>query len=225
MMADTFVHIHIGKTAGTSLRTILQNSLGQMSCSPPFVQKYMTEDEAKYYRPFPVISGHISRSDQTKYFSSRKLLTILREPIDRCFSFIHYVGSIPANSAPIAADARRLSVLELIDTVEARRNVFNTMVRQLGGHMLDEPDDFPALLEQAKSTLREAFWVGRQGTLPDDLAKLRRMLGIDLTVLHQNKTPGRPPVDLEDVRVRNRLLELNVYDLKLWDWANQELFR
>jgi hypothetical protein len=139
------VFIHIGKTSGTSLRAALSNAFGPGGCSEAFVQNYMTKDEAYRYNAFPAICGHISRADQLKRFPDRRVITVLREPIDRCLSFIHYVRSLEPEAAPVAADAHRLPVMELIDTEQAQHNLHNTMVRQLGGHMLDAPVGFPGL--------------------------------------------------------------------------------
>jgi len=222
-MYHNLVYFHIGKTAGTSLRTTLENAFGPGTCSQPFVQNYITAEEAKNYDSFPVICGHISRSDQLKWFPNRRFITILREPIDRCLSFIHYVRSLNPEDAPVAADAHRMTILDLIETDEAQRNLHNTMVRQLGGHMLDAPVDFPRLLEQAKKTLRESFWVGQQESLQDDLARLGSLLGCNLDLIHENVTPARPAFDSELPQVLDRLYSLNGYDLQLWRWWNSEI--
>lgn len=209
------VYIHIGKTAGTSLRHTLEAA--GISCSPPFVQSHMGADEAARYEPFQAVCGHISRADQQRWFSDRRVITILREPIDRCLSFIHYVRGLPVEAARVAADAKRLPILDMIETEDAQTNLHNTMVRQLGGHMLDPPAELPALLEAAKETLREALWVGRTEAL--DLAKLGGLLGCDLVPKRENVTEGRPPLETEDPRIIASLYELNGYDLQLWHWA------
>lgn len=211
-----FVFIHIGKTAGTSLRVTISRALGPQSCSEPFIQNYMTAGEAAHYDNFQVICGHISRADQIKWFPDRRVITVLREPLDRCLSFIHYVRSLPPEIAP---DPHRLSVLDFIEDERAQHNLHNTMVRQLGGHMLDDPDDFPGLLERAKRTLEEAFWVGRRDTIDADLARLGRLLGNRFQMVRENVTPARPPIACEDPKIVDRLRELNRYDDALWQWA------
>ena len=222
-MLPKLVYIHIGKTAGTSLRSSLEKAFGPDKCSQPFVQNYITADEAKGFDAFPAICGHISRADQLKWFPDRRVITVLRESIDRCLSFIYYVRSLAPEAAPIAADAQRMSVLKLIETEEAQRNLHNTMVRQLGGHMLDAPVDFPGLLEKAKETLREAFWVGRVETLPADLERFGTLLGCGLEIKRENVTEARPPIDAEDPRVLDRLHALNDYDFQLCRWWENEI--
>ncbi len=219
---ESFVHIHIGKTAGTSLRNMLEQAYGGGHCSPPFIQNYMTLEESNYYSGFRIVSGHISRADQLKWFGDRRVLTVLREPIDRGLSFLYYVKSLKPEGAQVAIDAHRMSTLELIETAGAQENLHNTMVRQLGGHMLDKPDCLPELLERAKETLRSAAWVGTYSTLNEDLGRLAAQFGLEIAMRRDNVTPQRATYDTEDPRVLNRLYELNGYDMQLWNWLLTE---
>jgi hypothetical protein len=216
LIRDKLVFVHIGKTAGTSLRLILEAALGRGSCSPPFVQSYMTAADARYHDNFRVICGHISRADQQKWFPDRKVITVLREPIDRCLSFLHYVRRLRPQDTPVAADAHRMSMLDLIETDEAQRNLRNTMVRQLGGHMLDFPSDLAPLLARARTTLAEAAWVGRHDTIAADLERLSDLVGCRLEEIVANKTESRPSIADEDPLLIDRLTGLNDYDSQLW---------
>ena len=131
---------------------------------------------------------------------------------------------MPPEVAIVAADAKRLSVLDLIETLQAQQNLNNTMVRQLGGHMLDEPTDLDTLLLNAKQTLRDALWVGRQEALEADLPRLSSRLGSELNQVRANVTPSRPAYADESPVLLSRLRALNAHDLELWEWANQALF-
>jgi hypothetical protein len=146
-------------------------------------------------------------------------MTILREPVERGFSFLNYVYSLPEEAAPIARDAKMMAPIELIQTEEAQRNLHNTMVRQLGGHMLDEPGDFEGLLDGAKQTLSEAFWVGFQSRLLKDFNRLpiKKAAHADLRV--ENRTPRRVVTPENNPEIMACLKELSRYDLALWEWA------
>jgi hypothetical protein len=218
------VYIHIGKTGGTSLRHTLQAA--GLRCTDGFVQTRMTEAEAAHYDAFDAICGHISRADQVKWFPDRKVITILRSPIDRCLSFIHYVRSLNGNGyVPLhVKSAKEMTTMELINTPGAQVNLYNTMVRQLGGHMLDRPAeaDFPVLFERAKQTLREAMWVGFNETMGSDISRLAKIVGAPLCETRENVTPERPPMKSEDPGLLNRLLALNQFDLQLYRWAKRQ---
>jgi hypothetical protein len=218
-LSDGIVFFHVGKTAGTALRMSLEEGLGEGSCSPPFVQSYLTQADADFYNSFPIICGHISRADQQKWFPQRRVMTVLRDPLERGLSFLHYVHSLPEEAAPIARDAKRMPMIELIETEEAQRNLNNTAVRQLGGHMLDDPIDFEELLARAKRTLTEALWVGFQHRLEQDFSCLQQLVNGNMALQIQNVTAGKPAADEEDPEVINRLLDLSIYDRALWSWA------
>jgi hypothetical protein len=89
---------------------MLEKAFGPGSSTEPFVQNYLTEAEARQYSAIPIICGHISRTDQLKWFSDHGVITVLREPIDRSLSFIHYVRGLQSGAAQIAADAKRLPI-------------------------------------------------------------------------------------------------------------------
>jgi hypothetical protein len=215
---DKFLFIHIGKTAGTSLRSTISNSFGADACSPPFAQRWFSEVDFKYFDQFPFICGHISAVDCDTWFKDRTKITTLREPIDRCLSFLHYVKALPPHSSQIAADAHGMNMLDLIETNEGLINLNNTMVRQLGGHILDRSSNLDVLLERAKRTLRDCAWVGRHDRIGQSIASLERELGVSLQMQRDNVTENRPARAVERPEVISRLNALNQYDFELWRW-------
>lgn len=217
------VHIHIGKTSGTSFAKSLNGAFGPDTCSPPFVQTRMNAAEAEGHGRYPIVHGHISREDQRRWFSDRNVVTILREPIDRCLSFLHYVRSLDPASSQVAHDAAHMNIGSLIETHGARQNLDNTMVRQLGGHILDLEGDLERLLEAAKETLREAIWVGFHDRIGADLQRLGACLGADIQPARENVTPNRCAVSEEDTALIAQLAARNEYDRALFDWASQTL--
>ena len=104
-MPPQLVFIHVGKTAGTSLRDMLVARFGPASCSPPFVQSHLTAEQASSLGRFPIICGHISRADHQRWFAARPVITIIREPIDRGSPFLRYVRSLPPDFLDIADEA------------------------------------------------------------------------------------------------------------------------
>lgn len=217
------VHIHIGKTGGTSLRRSLVDALGPGACSQPFVQSFMTREDADYYQSFQIIHGHISRRDQIKWFPDRRVIAILRDPIERGLSFIRYVRSLPPTSSQVATDANAMSAVDLVDTHEAMINLNNTMVRQLGGHILDMTGSYDELYRAAQQTLRDALWVGRQDDMNNSLKKLSRMIGCEIITQRENVSPPHIVIEGKE-EVYEKLVRINNWDLKLWAWAQENIF-
>ena len=86
MTDDRFVFIHIPKTAGTSFRTLLYDIFDETRVSPPFSGAPLTDEDARKLDSYQVIAGHISWADVKRYFPRRRLITFLRDPIERCLS-------------------------------------------------------------------------------------------------------------------------------------------
>jgi ketosteroid isomerase-like protein len=223
------VFVHVPKTAGTGLNIAMRYALGPDAVSQGFNATNMTSSEAQQLDRFDVISGHISMADVRRYFSDRAILTILRDPIDRCLSWYYWArkDSTPAFSSDIAA-AKRHDIESFFD-LDHRfhyRNLFNRQVRQLGDHVLNVSTDLDKAYDAAKATLRSAAWVGRQETLAADLAKLGKRLPemADLPMSTANATGQKSLAAEASPAVIKRIRELNAYDLDLYAFASTEIW-
>ena len=105
------------------------------------------------------------------------------------------------------------------------RNIFNRQVRQLGGHVLDNDIDLNVALRRAKTTLREAAWVGRTETLSADLVRLRSRFSefSQFEALEFNVTQARKAVGGLDPRIVSQVRSLNAYDVELYGFATEEI--
>jgi ketosteroid isomerase-like protein len=223
------VFVHVPKAAGTGLNIAMRYALGPDAVSQGFNASNMTSSEAERLDQFDVISGHISMADVSRYFPDRAILTILRDPIDRCLSWYYWArqDSTPSFSSDIAA-AKRHDIESFFD-LDHRfhyRNVFNRQVRQLGDHVLNVSTDLDKAYDAAKDTLRSAVWVGRQETLAADLEKLGmrlpEMAGLPMSIA--NATGQRTLAADASPRVIKRIRELNAYDLDLYAFASAEIW-
>lgn len=222
------VFVHVPKTAGTSFHHAMRKALGTDAVSPSFIATNMTSTQAARLAQFDVISGHISMADVSRYFSDRSILTILRDPIDRCLSWYYFArkASTPSFSSDFfAAKTHDVESFFDLDYRVSYRNVFNRQVRQLGDHVLNVSADLNEASQAAKAVLRSAAWVGRQETLAADLEKLGMRLpelaGLSMSTL--NATGERSATADMNPRVIKRIRELNAYDLDLYAFASREI--
>jgi Sulfotransferase family len=222
------VFVHVPKTAGTSFHHAMRNALGAHAVSPSFIATNMTPMQARRLDRFDVISGHISMADVWRYFSDRAVLTILRDPIDRCLSWYYFARKDSTPSFASDFEAAKTHDLESFFDLDYRvtyRNVFNRQVRQLGDHVLNESADLDQAHEAAMTVLRSAMWVGRQETLTADLEtlgmRLPELAGLSMSTL--NATGERSSAAEVNPKVIKRIRELNAYDLDLYAFASDEI--
>ena len=226
-----WVFIHLPKTAGTSFQFALRRIAGEEAVSPGFVASRLSLEEANRLDRYRVISGHISFHDVARYFPDRAILTILRDPVERCLSWYYFARAAPpAAETPVdvrAAQNNGVDDFFALDRRIVHRNIYNRQVRQLGAHVLDVDADCDKALETAKQTLSAAAWVGRQESLASDILalgdKFPEWKGLAAPVLNQSvdsaRNAGNAPELLTKIRNFNR------YDLELHEFARSHLFR
>jgi len=90
-----YVFAHLPKTGGTSFQRALRRVIGEDAVSPSFNASNLSEADAAKLDQYPVISGHISGTDIARYFPDRMILTILRDPLDRCVSWYYFARTTP----------------------------------------------------------------------------------------------------------------------------------
>lgn len=217
------VFVHIPKTAGTSFRTALCRGFAEDKVSPAFAASAITEDDRTRLAAYRVVSGHISMTDVQRCFPQARLLTILRDPVDRCLSWYYYARRLDGVSDPEvrAAQTHDVHTFFDIDRKVLFKNIFNRQVRQLGDHVLNTEVDLEAALQRAKQALAAAAWVGIQERIGTDLARLStvvpEMAGIRLEA--ENVTAERRSlIDLDDALIE-KIASWNRYDLELYNYA------
>ena len=85
------VFLHIPKTAGQSVHTALINAFGKESVCPARVNDQLRRMSITELNRYQVFSGHFDWSLLDCIKGPKYVFTILREPIDRIFSFYFYL--------------------------------------------------------------------------------------------------------------------------------------
>jgi hypothetical protein len=221
-----FILVHIPKTAGMSLRRGFIDLFGEASVGPHFAAGHLGPSHAEAWKNDRLIAGHLSASDLA-LFPGRKVLTVLREPIDRCLSWYYYARAARAPELMLdMAAAQKNGVGAFFDLHPAllRRNLSNRMVRQLGGHALDFDEPLDRCLKRAQANLKEYAWVGFQETMRIDVRRLSALDPdlADFALPRVNVTAERrQPADVRPETL-SRIAALNEYDIELYRWAKRE---
>jgi hypothetical protein len=142
------VFIHIPKTAGSAFRQMLELGFGAHAVSPPFTAFRMSDGEAERLKRFDIVAGHISADDVRRYFPEAMLLTVVRNPIDRCISWYSFANTMKdhAERDVQAANAHDLESFFDLDTGVLFKNICNRLTRQLGDHVCNATPDWPPRL-------------------------------------------------------------------------------
>lgn len=188
------VSVHIPKTAGTSLRLGLEQSLGTrllldyedrpLARTPEDTARRersaatVAADPARLLRDYDAVHGHFIASKYLPLGDAARFAVFLREPVARTLSQYRHWHRAPNAPNPIARRIRdgEIGPGDLAELPEYRRIYADF----LGGIDLD----------------RFAF-VGLAERYEDSLALFRSMFGIALPILHENPAaPDAHGVDL-----------------------------
>ena len=229
-MVTNYLFVHIPKTAGTSFRAGLTKALGEDAVgSFLFSPRRLSQADVNRLDHHRAVVGHFSIEDAA-LFRKRYLLTIVRNPVNRCLSWYYYAHNHPSSrQLPDWRAAQECTVRDFffLDRAIIFRNIFNRQVRQLGGHVLDSEINLRVALSRAKKTIRNAAWVGRVETLPDDLLRLRNSSPefLDFELPKLNITQNRQSQDALDLDTISQIHLLNAFDLDLYCFATEEISR
>jgi hypothetical protein len=221
---DVLIHLHIPKTAGSSLNYLLEQKFPNEASFHWTVPHSTTDDLTETtFDPYRMIRGHITASFAQYTSKNPVFVAMLRHPVDRLISFYYFVRSRPANESYDVAN--QLSLEEFIDSerLHVRKHMNNQMVSVLLG--LDARDKFPSHddLDLAKKRLMEMSFFGLTEHF-EESAQLLHYTFVwqdSFQVKYKNVTAKRPTRAEITPEIIQRILEYNQLDLELYTFAKK----
>lgn len=202
---STLFFMHIPKAAGTSVRTALDAAIGaRLVLAYPGNPRF--DLDATLTAPLPeraVVFGHYNWGLHFLFRQEPRYATILRDPVQRIWSWYRYMRSV--ETFPFYEAAQEMSVGEMVRTGNVQLN--NHMTAMLAGRPVRGPNDGEAL-GMALDHLGRFEWVGLHTEVSRMSAALSAIVGADLGPIPSlNATPGAemPPEDAKIVRQHNEL--------------------
>lgn len=224
----TVFFLHLPKTAGTTMRRVLDREYRN-------ARRYeIGEDVTGDIRAFRarrwdaggapnLVQGHMSYGLHAFVPGPAAYVTLLREPLRRALSDYHYVTSTPGH--PIHQHVKNLSLVDYFES-GITGQLSNGQVRLLSGDNLPDDPGVPSNramerhdLDRVREHLNRDFAaVGLQERFDETLLLFRRRLGWrwpfylkENVTTRAYRTEDVDPGDLERIR------ELNLLDLELYE--------
>lgn len=227
--------IHIPKTAGTMLRTLLAIHFHHEETFAGYYSVDKNTTPASFDRlKFLVLHSGV---EMAKRFPVRPiLLTFLRDPLERSLSAFYYLRTLPDgtfNDASLDRLIQRARQLELADFLReepagAQRHLGNLQTWLLTEQQTRGFDPFfleADHLEEAKRNLDRCELLGLTERMDDSLSLLTARMGWPAfeQTPRANGTDRRPGVEQLDPSTRAALQELTAVDRELYEYG-RDLF-
>lgn len=233
------IFLHIPKTAGTTLRHIIQSQFQpnnvfefyHLRTQPPKVrkgiEKYNNFSEAQK-RSIRFVSGHVGFGLHEFLQRPCSYITVLRDPVERVVSYYYFLlrtqNSIVENKT-------------LEDFIQTYGGVHNSMSCYLSGLTLKSQLQYPNIeiksaqfdqetLETAKNNLKKHFKVvGFVERFDETCILLKKILGWNISPFYVRKNTSKHQSWTQDLSkdTLNLIKKFNALDIQLYEYA-QEMF-
>ena len=245
---DILIYLHIPKTGGTSLNSMVQHGfrndevfgirvydsmgrdlrdglgLARYEYCGQLLASYAPDDR----RRIRYVTGHLPIGLHRAFDRRANYFTVIRHPVDRVIS--EFFFRIQENS-PTLKDGRPLTFEEYVES-HYDVHLSDYQVRVVSGLPELDNERVPVgrrHLEEAKRNIEEYFLAAAPLERMAELALLiRRIYGWPIRRLlteYKAKTTGRPRVNDVPPRVRKIIEECNSHDLELYEWVRKRFAR
>ncbi|WP_303982318.1 sulfotransferase family 2 domain-containing protein [Niallia circulans] len=209
------INIHIPKTAGSTLNSILNNqfkSEEKMDYYSGDYKKFI--EKVNKNKDLKCINGHFLFGLHNEISEPYSYVTMLRQPIDRVISTYYYIKRTPEH--PIYNRVKKMSIGEFINTKDTHANylVSNMQTTYISGK-------YPPDLEEAKNNLLQHFdLVGITEMFDKSIFLMKKTFKwIDVNYKSMNVTNNRPSINQHSKDIIDLIKAKNQMDLELYEFG------
>ncbi len=225
MPEGAVLFMHIPKTAGTSIRHLLDPLL------PPETRLYLYPKSPSFAIPpdefadqprdardrLRFVMGHFRFGIHEALDQPTQYITMVRDPIDRLISLYYHHKRLPRSLDHQRVTEGDLSFEEALQD----RSLLppNAMVRQIAGNTVPGKPSDRDLMDSALANIKAHFAaVLFMEDMPGSMARLSGVMGSELSDLpRKNSGMPRPARDAMDPSLLGRLREANQLDIELYE--------
>lgn len=215
---------HFPKTAGQAINAWLVRELGRGTVSPPMIAWH--KEFLRLNGSFPVISGHIHYEDGEGLDPRFQYATLLREPLDRVVSWLHFVVN---NHAPWQVPEIYEPVRRFIDSegeelhpdliIHLRNTAVFHFASIRGWRRVSDAER----VERAVEAIASYDCIGVYERLGEFVTSLAALIGIPAPEILENVnvTASRPAIDKVSSKLRGNILALTELDRALYQRVSE----
>ena len=231
IMKDLFIHLHIPKTGGTTLRDIIQRQYQSekilMIPKLDESEDILKEVSTSQINQLKLIQGHLKYGIHNHFHRRAKYFAIIRDPINRVLSTYYYVLSQKNNPQNLSTSNNQMTIY---DYVQSGVNPFliNGQTQLISGKTVNIDNPIiksEELFSLAKENIANDFlFLGITEMFDETILILKNMLGWHMPYYSiANRTKNKPNYDAVDPTVISFLKEHNQLDIKLYNFTKTSL--
>ena len=231
IMKDLFIHLHIPKTGGTTLRDIIQRQYQSekilMIPKLDESEDILKEVSTSQINQLKLIQGHLKYGIHNHFHRRAKYFAIIRDPINRVLSTYYYVLSQKNNPQNLSTSNNQMTIY---DYVQSGVNPFliNGQTQLISGKTgnIDNPIiKSEELFSLAKENIANDFlFLGITEMFDETILILKNMLGWHMPYYSiANRTKKKPNYDAVNPTIISFIKEHNQLDLKLYNITKTSL--
>ena len=228
---DLFIHLHIPKTGGTTLRDIIQRQYrAEKILMIPKLdesENIIKEISASHINQLKLIQGHLKYGIHNHFHRRAKYFAIIRDPINRVLSTYYYVLSQKNNPQNLSTANNQMTIY---DFVQSGVNPFliNGQTKLISGKTgnIDNPIiESEELFSLAKENIENDFlFLGITEMFDETILILKNMLGWHMPYYSiANRTKKKPNYDAVNPTIISFIKEHNQLDIKLYNITKTSL--
>ncbi|WP_078430404.1 sulfotransferase family 2 domain-containing protein [Alkalihalobacterium alkalinitrilicum] len=217
-IAEVLIHLHMPKTAGTTLRTIIKQNVDSSKSYELYrygnqLSKILSNLNQKDIK---CIQGHFPYGIHELLDQKAIYITMLRNPVERVISEYYFIKSIPRHELH-----QQVKKMTLTEYQQELRNC-NLQTRLLSGKVTKEvlsQED----IQQAKVNIKKHFKiVGITELFNESIFLMQKEFGwMNIFYKKYNITRGKP-TNIADSTL-DKISKNNVLDIELYNYAREIL--